>query len=185
MCVTLFLCNTKAKLEIKQNKLQEKYTMKKYTSRVTKWAAFSTIIGMLALVVGIVLMIIKLSDIGVEFTSIGGAISTMSLLFYFGEKSRWLTIDDSKVDLPRGASINGKIAFERTVIKIDEIVSVEREFHKGDGITIGSFFGVVTPADCFINTIKLKDNTEIVFNLYTYGKKAENEIIETLRKSIR
>ena len=33
--------------------------------------------------------------------------------------------------------------------------------------------------------IKLKDNTEIVFNLYTYGKKAENEIIETLRKSIR
>ena len=159
--------------------------MKKYTSRVTKWVAFPTIIGMLTLVVGIVLMIIKLSDIGVKFTSIGGAISTISLPIYFDEKSRWLTIDDSKIDLPRGASINGKIDFERTVIKIDEIVSVEREFHKGDGITIGSFFGVVTHVDCFINTIKLKDNTEIVFNLYAYGKKAENEIIETLRKSIR
>ena len=159
--------------------------MKKYTSRVIKWAAFSTIIGMVMLVIGIILMIIKLSDIGSEFTSIGAAISTVSLCFYFSEKSRWLTIDDSKIDLPRGANINGKKAFERTVIKIDEIVSVEREFQKGGGITIGIFFGAITPAACFINTIKLKDNTEIVFYLDTYGKKAENEIIETLRKSIR
>lgn len=158
--------------------------MKKYTSRVIKWAAFSTIIGMVMLVIGIILMIIKLSDIGLEFSSIGAAISIVSLCFYFSEKSRWLTIDDSKIDLPRGANINGKIAFERTVIKIDEIVSVEREFQKGGGI-IGIFFGAITPAACFINTIKLKDNTEIVFYLDTYGKKAENEIIETLRKSIR
>ena len=150
--------------------------MKKYISRGTKWAAFFTIIGILMLLIGIVLMIIKLSDVGLEFTSIGGAISIISLCLYFGERSRWLIIDDSKIVLPRGVVNNGKLIFGRTVVKINEIASVESVFHKGDLIVSG---------DCFLHTLKLKNGTIITFTLYAYGKVAEKEIIETIKKNIQ
>ena len=150
--------------------------MKKYISRVTKSAAFFTIIGILMLLIGIVLMIIKLSNVGLEFTSIGGAMSIISLCLYFGERSRWLIIDDSKIVLPRGVVNNGKLIFERTVVKINEIASVESVFHKGDLIVSG---------DCFHHTLKLKNGTKITFTLYDYGKVAEKEIIETIKKNIQ
>jgi len=91
------------------------------------------------------------------------------------EKSRYLTIDCEKIVLPRGADINGKIVFKRTVAKIDEITFVESNLYKGDGLII---------KDTYFHTLTLKDGTKITFTLYTYGREAEKEIVETIKKSV-
>lgn len=99
----------------------------------------------------------------------------MSILFlscFFAEKSRWLTIDADKIILPRGADHNGRMVIKRTVIKTDEIISLESKFYKGDKIFTG---------DCFFYTLKLKNDAKITFTLYAYGKKAEKEIVETIK----
>ena len=49
-------------------------------------------------------------------------------------------------------------------------------FYKGDKIV---------SRDCFFHTLKLKDNTKITFTLYAYGKEAEREIIEIIKKSVQ
>ena len=150
--------------------------MKKYLSRATKWIAFLTIISILMLTIGVVLMVIKLSDVGFGLTMLGAMMSILFLCIYFAERSRWLTIDDFEIVLPRGASNNGKTVPERTIIKINEIVSVESKFYKGDKIITG---------DCYFHTLKLRNNTKITFTLYAYGKEAEKEIIETIKKSVQ
>ena len=150
--------------------------MKKYISRAAKWLAFFTIISVLMLMIGIILIIVKLSDAGFVITVLGAMMSILFLCIYFAERSRWLRIDDSKIVLPRGADNNGKIVLKRTIIKMDEIVSVESKFYKGDKIV---------SRDCFFHTLKLKDNTKITFTLYAYGKEAEREIMETIKKSVQ
>ena len=148
--------------------------MKKYTSRATKWVALITIISLLILLTGIVLIIVKYSDISVQIgaTVGGGFMSILFLCCFLAEKNRWLTIDTDKIILPIGALYNGKMSFKKTVIRIDEIASVESEFYRGDKIITGFY------------TLKLKDGTEITFNLFAYGKKAEKEIIEIIKNSI-
>ena len=95
--------------------------MKKYLSRATKWIAFLTIISIFMLTIGVVLMVVKLSDVGFGLTMLGAMMSILFLCIYFAERSRWLTIDDFEIVLPRGASNNGKTVPERTIIKINEI----------------------------------------------------------------
>jgi hypothetical protein len=94
---------------------------------------------------------------------------------FFGEKSRSITINGDEIVLPKGADINGKMVFKRTVAKIDEITSVESNLYKGDGLI---------SKDTYFHTLKLKDGTKIRFTLYAYGKEAEKEIIEALKKSV-
>ena len=149
--------------------------MKKYISRATKRFAFFTVISSLTLLIGVLLMIIKLSDVGLVLTIFGALMSILFLCVYFAERSRWLAVDDDKIVLPRGADNNGKRVLKRTIIKIDEIVSVESKFYKGDKIISG---------DCFFHTLKLKDDTKITFTLYAYGKAAEREIIEKIKQSV-
>ena len=150
--------------------------MKKYVSRAAKWLAFYTIISVLMLMIGVILIIVKLSDAGFGITVLGAMMSILFLCIYFAERSRWLTIDDFEIVLPRGASNNGKTVPERTIIKINEIVSVESKFYKGDKIITG---------DCYFHTLKLRNNTKITFTLYAYGKEAEREIIEVIKKSVQ
>ena len=121
-------------------------------------------------------MINNSSDVGVAFTSIGGAMSIISLCLYVGERNRWLIIDDSRIVLPRGVVNNGKFIFERTVVNINEIASVKSVFHKGDMIVSG---------DCFCHTLTLINGTKITFYLYAYGQAAEKEIIKTIKKYIQ
>ena len=59
------------------------------------------------------------------------------------------------------------MVFKRTVIKTDEIISLESKFYKGDKIFTG---------DCFFYTLKLKNGAKITFTLYAYGEEAEKEI---------
>ena len=90
--------------------------------------------------------------------------------------SRYLIIDDKKIDLPRGADINGKTVFKRTVAAIDGISSIECVLYKGDRIV---------SKDTRFYSLKMKDGSIITFTLYAYGKKAEEEIISTLKKYLK
>ena len=151
--------------------------MKKYTSRATKLLAIFAIISAVILVIGVITIIANSSNIGLQvgLTMLGGLMSVVFLSFFFAEKSRWLTINGDEIVLPKGADINGKMVFKRTVAKIDEITSVESNLYKGDGLI---------SKDTYFHTLKLKDGTKITFTLYAYGKEAEKEIIETIKKSV-
>ena len=150
---------------------------KKYMSRETKWVAFFAAICSLMLLIGIILAVVNSSATDLIFVLIGfgGFVGIIFYIALFAEKSRWLTIDADEIVLPRGADHDGKMSFERTVVRMDEIVSVESKLLKGDQITT---------ADCFLHTLHLKNGTKITFTLYAYGKEEEKEIIETIKSSI-
>ena len=102
----------------------------------------------------------------------------MSILFlscFLADKSRYLTIGDEKIVLPRGANINGKTSFNRIIINTNEIRSIKSELHKGDGIIA---------KDTLFHTLTLDDGTRIMFTLYAYGKDAEDEILAAIKKLI-
>ena len=151
--------------------------MKKYLSRATKWLAILTVISVTVLLVGVICFLAHLSNIGlpIGLTMLGGLMSIIFLSSFFAGKSRCLIIDNEKIILPRGADINGKMVFKKTVTKIDEITSVESNLYKGDGLI---------SKDTYFHTLKLKDGTKITFTLYEYGKEAEREIIETIKNSV-
>lgn len=151
--------------------------MKRYTSRATKYFAVVSLISVTMLVTGIVFIVANCSNIGLQvgLTMLGGLMSIIFLSCFFAEKSRWLTINGDEIVLPRGADNNGKMVFKRTVIKVDGITSVESNLYKGDGLI---------SKDTWFHTLKLKDGTKITFTLYAYGKEAEKEILNTIKKSI-
>lgn len=151
--------------------------MKKYTSRATKRLAIFTIISAVMLITGIILIVANSSNVGLQIglTMSGGLMGILFLSCFFAEKSQWLTIDVDKIVLPRGTDNNGKTVFKRTVIRIEELASVESNIYKGDGLI---------SKDTYFHTLKLKDGTKITFTLYAYGKEAEKEIIETIKKSV-
>lgn len=151
--------------------------MKKYTSCATKWLAILTIISVAVLIAGIICILAHSSNVGLQvgLTMLGALMSILFLSFFFAEKSRYLTIDDEKVILPRGADINEKKSFQKTVININEIHSIKSELCKGDGII---------SKDTVFHTIKLNDGTIIRFTLYAYGKGNEKEILESIGKRI-
>ena len=92
--------------------------MKKYTSRATKRLAILTTISVAVLIVGIICILAHLSSVGLQIglTMLGGLMSSLFLSCIYAEKSRYLTIDDEKIVLPRGANINEKTSFNRTII---------------------------------------------------------------------
>lgn len=151
--------------------------MKKYKSRTTKMMALLTIMSVVVLIAGTILIVTNSSNVGLQIglTMFGGLMSILFLSCSFAEQSRYLTIDDEKIILPRGADNNGKTVLKRTVVRIDEITSVESNLYIGDGLI---------SKDTSFHTIKLKDGTKITFTLYAYGKEAEKEIIETIKNSI-
>ena len=150
--------------------------MKKYTSRATKWLAIFTIVSVAVLIAGIICILARSSNVGLQIglTMLGGLMSILFLSCFFAEKSRYLIIDDEKIILPRGADINGKMSLQKTIININEIHSIKSELYKGDGII---------SKDTPFYTINLKDGTKITVTLYAYGKEAENEILETIKRN--
>ena len=151
--------------------------MKKYTSRATKWLAILTIISVAVLIAGIICILSRPSNVGLQIgiTMLGGLMSILFLSCFLADKSRYLTIDDEKIVLPRGANINEKTSFNRTIINTTEIRSIKSELHKGDGIIA---------KDTLFHTLTLNDGTRITFTLYAYGKDAEDEILAVIKKLI-
>ena len=151
--------------------------MKKYTSRAAKWLAILTIISVAVLIAGIICILSHSSNVGLQIglTMLGGLMSILFLSCFLADKSRYLTIDDEKIVLPRGANINEKTSFNRIIINTNEIRSIKSELHKGDGIVA---------KDTLFHTLTLDNGTRIMFTLYAYGKDAEDEILAAIKKLI-
>ena len=149
--------------------------MKKYTSRAAKWLAILTIISVAVLIAGIICILSHSSNVGLQIglTMLGGLMSILFLSCFLADKSRYLTIDDEKIVLPRGANINEKTSFNKTIIHTNEIRSIKSELHKGDGIIA---------KDTLFHTLTLDDGTRIMFTLYAYGKDAEDAILAAIKK---
>lgn len=149
--------------------------MKNYTSKATTLLGVVTSICGAILFTGMILTFWDFSTVSLAMILLGGLLGILFLCFFFAEKSRTLVIDAEKIIFPRGAHKNGKMVWHKTTVKFDDIISVDSKLHKGDGLE---------SKDTFFHTIKLKDGTKITVTLYAYGKKAENEILEIIRKSI-
>lgn len=151
--------------------------MKRYTSKTTKWFAILTLIGVIFFVVGILFVIVDIHNIGLQIgvTMLGSLMGILFAVCFFADRSRALVIDTDKFVFPRGADINGKTVFQKTVVKKSDVSSVENKFHKGDGII---------SSDCFFYTLKLKNGTKVTVTLCEYGKEAEKEILEIIQNSI-
>ena len=151
--------------------------MKKYKPRGIKLLATLTVISFAVLIAGIILIPVPVSIVGLKFglIALGGAFSFLFLPIFFATKSRYLIIDEEKIILPKGASINDKTVFNRTIIRLEEIATLKIKLYKG--------FLFIT-GDANFYTLKLKKGTRVTFTLYEYGKDAENEIVEKLRRYI-
>ena len=152
--------------------------MKIYNSQATNWLFILSLISIATLITGVVCVVVGISDIELQIglISSGGLLSTLFTACCLADGSRYLIIDDKKIDLPRGADINGKTVFKRTVAVIDGISSIECVLYKGDRIV---------SKDTRFYSLKMKDGSIITFTLYAYGKKAEEEIISTLKKYLK
>ncbi len=139
--------------------------MKKYYSASLKKIATVTA---LCLAISVILMFVK------ELDSLFFIIwmDILCFIVYFAEKSRYLIIDHEKVLFPRGVG-NGKKFFQRTTVKFCDIQSFESKLIKQDDIFLGT-------GEYFDHTLTLKDGTILSVYLYSYGKEAEMEIVETI-----
>lgn len=126
-----------------------------------------------ALLVGSILAFVNTSMVSIVMIALGGVFGILFLICFLAEKSRALIIDTEKIIFPRGAVKNGKIVFQKTTVKLCDINSVDTKLYKGDGII---------SKDTSFHTINLKDGTTITVTLYAYGKEAENEILETIKR---
>ncbi len=151
--------------------------MKRYFSQATKWLMVVTLICGAVLLTGIILAFIEVANIGLPIALIltGGLLGVLFLSCFLAEKSRALIMDTDKIIFPKGAEINGKTFFQKTVVRICDIRSAESKLHKGDKMISD---------DCFFYTLRLKDGTSIAVTLYAYGKGAEKEIWETIKNNI-
>ena len=105
----------------------EEGKIKKYVSIATKYLAILCVICIAVLLSGVVLIIVGSENISLQIglTVFGGMFSPLFLISYFADRSRTLMIDSDMVIFPRGANVNGKLTFNKTVVKLDEISSVE------------------------------------------------------------
>ena len=149
--------------------------MKKYASSSLKWLMMITLISCAILLVGIILAFVKVTNIGLPIGLIltGGLLGILSFSCFLAEKSRVLIISTDQIIFPRGAEVNGKTVFQKTIIKTSEIRSVEAKSYKGDG---------AITKDTIFYTLQLTDSRIITVTLYHYGKEAEKEIFEAIKR---
>ena len=151
--------------------------MKKYRSIYAKWFAVPAVISASVLIIGVFMLISGYPDSFASYALIfvGGIMGGLFLFAFLTELSRVLIIDTDKVIFPRSVRRNGRLISKKSVVRFDEMNSLECEFYKGDGILTG---------DTNIYTLKLKGYSKIAMTLYCYGKDEEDEIYETIRQRI-
>ena len=163
--------------------------MKKYNSSDTKIVAVIAAVGVCMLIAGIILTIAKIPLLALKviFIVFGLFFSGMFIPGFFAEKSRYLIIDEEKIDFPRGCSIEGKCNSKRTVVRFDEIRSVKTKFYEGDTVFVSvilMLFGMPSMGDTYFYTLNLKDNRQIEVNCIRHYGKFEKEIFETICQSV-
>lgn len=161
--------------------------MKKYVSSSLKILLPCLIFFGIVLFAAVLMLFLELvsSSIAVQLTIFAFPLFILFLLIFFAEKSRYLTVDDRQITLPRGAIINGKTAFSKTLIEFDSVCSFESKFRKGDhGVfaLIISLLGGVNAKDTTFYSIKLINGDTVTFTLYEFGKNSEKEIVSTIKR---
>ena len=151
--------------------------MKKYTSQATKWLMVVTFVCCVLLFTGIILILMEVANIGllIGLILMGGLLGIIFFSCFLAEKGRVLIISADQIVFPRGIEINGKTAFQKTVVKTSEINSVEISSYKVDGL--------IAKTTIFY-TLQLTDSRKITVTLYHYGKEAEKEILEAIKSFI-
>lgn len=156
---------------------QRRMKMKKYTPRAAKVLMIAALTCGAVLLIGMIFVFASIGNIGLSLGLIllGGLLGILFFTCFLAENSRALIIDTDKVIFPRGAEKNGITVFQRTIVRICDISSVESQLRKGDKLVSG---------DCFFYTLRLKDGTSITVTLYAYGKEIEKEILETIKSGL-
>ena len=151
--------------------------MKKYRSIYAKWFDVPAVISALVLIIGVFMLISGYPNSTASFALIfiGSIMGMLFFACFLSEKSRVLIIDTDKVIFPRGVRRNSKLISKKSVVRFDEMNSLECEFYKGDGFIAG---------DTNFYTLKLRGSVKMEMTLYAFGKDAENEIYETIRQRI-
>lgn len=149
--------------------------MKKYVSRATKWLEIIALLCGVVLFVGVILAFAEITMTSIAMIALGSVFGILFLSCFLAEKSRVLLIDIDKIIFPRGADKNGKMVLQKTTVKFCDIDSVDTKLYKGDGLV---------SKDISFYTLNLKDGTKITVTLYAYGKEAEKEIIETIKRGL-
>lgn len=136
-----------------------------------------TFVCCVLLFTGIILILMEVANIGllIGLILMGGLLGIIFFSCFLAEKGRVLRISADQIVFPRGIEINGKTAFQRTVVKTSEINSVEISSYKGDGL--------IAKTTIFY-TLRLTDGRKITVTLYHYGKEAEKEILEAIKSFI-
>jgi len=136
-----------------------------------------TLICGAVLLTGIILAFLEVANIALPIGLImmGGLLGVLFFTCFLAEQGRYLIIDADRIVFPRGAEINGKTVFQKMIVKINEIASVEINSFKGDGLIA---------KDTNFYTLRLTDGKKVTVTLYSYGKEAEKEILETIKRSI-
>ncbi len=163
--------------------------MKKYVSGSLKIILFCLILFGIVLLAAVLILVLKLLSvsIAVPLTIFSFLLFILFLAIFFAEKSRYLTVDDRQITLPRGAIINGKTAFSKTLIEFDSVCSFESKFRKGDhGVfaLIISLLGGVYAKDTTFYSIKLINGDTVTFTLYEFGKESETEIVSAIKRRL-
>ena len=163
--------------------------MKKYVSSSQKWLLLCLIVFVMILIADVIIFVFKLvsTSVYVPLTIFSFLLFILFLAIFFAEKSRYLTVDDRQITLPRGAIINGKTAFSKTLIEFDSVCSFESKFRKGDhGVfaLIISLLGGVYAKDTTFYSIKLINGDTVTFTLYEFGKESETEIVSAIKRRL-
>lgn len=163
--------------------------MKKYVSSSLKWLLLCLIVFVMILIAAVVIFVFKLvsTSVSVPLTIFSFLLFILFLAIFFAEKSRYLTVDDRQITLPRGAIINGKTAFSKTLIEFDFVCSFESKFRNGDhGVfaLIISLLGGVNAKDTTFYSIKLINDDTVTFTLYEFGKESETEIVSAIKRRL-
>ena len=110
--------------------------MKRYISRTTKVLSIAVLICGAVVLIGIILAFADVENVWLPicFILLGGLLGVIFLACFLAEKSRALIIDTDKIIFPRGAEKNGKTVFQKTVVRICDLDSVESKLRKGDKI---------------------------------------------------
>ena len=151
--------------------------MKKYTSSASKRLMMFTLISCAVFSTGIVLAFADVANIVLPIVLIltGGLLGIIFFSCFLAEKSRSLVIRADRIVFPRGAEVNQKTVFQKTVVMTNDIRSIEIKRCTGDRLIT---------KDTNFYLLKLKDGNTVAVTLYQYGKEAEKEIFETIKSLI-
>jgi len=175
---------------VKSKKVKQEEAMKKYVSGSFKKLLFCLIFFGTVLFADIVILVLKLVSASVSeplrYLAFGLLILFVLFLFFsLAAKSRYLTVDDRQISLPRGANVNGKIVSSRTVVEFSSISYFDSTFRKGDPLVFAliiSLLGGVSAGDTTFYSLKLTNGDKVTFTLFEFGEESEKEIVSTIKR---